>query len=161
MDSHFVQFLHRDHNTVADAMATSEVESFGCTHVGKGFAQHKMRTEGGEWKYVRIWFDGGFHSNKMGAGVVVEVASDFDHVEMLPTFRLLFKFGTRLRSRVTGNSKVAESCAVGLALLSLFELLHIRSTQQPLTWTPYCRPQPRTEYGRICWRAIEDLLDSL
>ena len=102
-----------------------------------------------------------FHSNKMGAGVVVEVASDFDHVEMLPTFRLLFKFGTRLRSRVTGNSKVAESCAVGLALLSLFEVLHIRSTQQPLTWTPHCRPQPRTEYGRICWRAIEDLLDSL
>ena len=97
----------------------------------------------------------------MGAGVVVEVATEFDHVNMLPKFELLCKFGTRLRSKSIGNSMIAETCAVGLALVSLFEVLHIRSIQQPLTWTPFCRPQSNTENGRICWRAIENLLDSL
>ena len=159
--SDFCLFLHRKHNTIADACATSGIDGFGSVQMGKGHLRHGSKT-GRDWKFIRVWFDGGFHDNKMGAGVVVQVAEDYDENERLPNFELLFKFGTRLRSPGIGNSMVAETCAAGLGLIALFEVLHSMHTpQHSLTWTPYCRPDCRSICGRKCMRAIEDLLHSL
>ena len=149
---HFASVLHRDFNLVADKYASSGVDSFGTIDVGR-FDLRARRP-----KYLRVWFDGGYHDKRMGAGVWIEAATKLKAKSQLPDWEFVCGFGTRLKTDCLerkGNSMIAETCAGGLALCLLFEVLN----GPFIEWSPYMGPRPRCAHSLLCWKACESLLD--
>ena len=95
----------------------------------------------------------------MGAGVWIEAATKLKAYSQLPDWEFVCGFGTRLKTDCLerkGNSMIAETCAGGLALCLLFEVLNVSFIE----WSPYMRPRPRCAHSLLCWKACESLLDS-
>ena len=95
----------------------------------------------------------------MGAGVWIEAATKMKPGSHHPHWEFICGFGTRLKTdclEKKGNSMIAETCAGGLALCLLFEVL----SNTYIEWSPYMRPRPRCAHSKLCWKACESLLNS-